>query len=170
MTDSGLHQSLIIPHKSRFGQIVYDKEKYDVQVMLYKIYFTIIDSNHELKWDPVFQMYLIHFGWIKIFSYKMSVIKADKMMSLIHSEFFGHLSDKDFQNMLSKLRFSEVGSSEYFLAFCKIVERVNYIDWDSLISNGCADYEFEYENISYQLEKMKEFTVIFNKYMEKATM
>jgi hypothetical protein len=165
MTDAGLHQSLIIPPKPRFIPIVYEKGKYDSQRMLYKIYFTLINSNHELKWNPVFQIYLIYFAWIKIFSYKMSVIKADKMTSLIHSEFFFHLSDQDFQTMLSKLRFSEVGSSEYFLAFCKIIERVNHIDWDSLIINGCADYDFEYENISHQLEKMKELTVIFNKYI-----
>ena len=71
--------------------------------------------------------------------------------------------------MITHLQFREVASSEYFGAFCKIVDKHNYIDWESLGTHGCADYEFQNQHITFELEKMKELTMLFNKYLDKVT-
>jgi hypothetical protein len=158
---------LICPEKPKMLGIVIEKTKIDIQRMLYMIYYTLLYTNLELKYDLNFQLFIIHFGWIKTMATQVSYIGGNYIVYAIHKEFFQHMSYDEFLLMVRTIKFKDCVFSEYYKAFCSLVDRNNYIDWASLETKGCADYESQNAKISDELENMSQLVKIFNQYIQK---
>ncbi len=158
---------LICPQSPQITNIVINNIKLDVQRMLYKIYFMMFHTNQDLNNELSFQLFIVHFGWIKIMATHVSFIGSNQLVASIHEEFFNYMTYAEFLIMVRCMYFTDCTSSDYYKAFCKIVERNNYIDWKSLETEGCAEYEFQNDNISKELECLHKFVNSFNQYIKK---
>lgn len=158
---------LICPAPPKLLPIVLNGKKIDINRMLYRIYFTLFNFNPELKFDLTFQLFIIHFGWIKIMSPHLSIIGSNDIILTIYKDYFNPMNYDDFLTMVGCIRFRDCSSSSYYSAFRVIVERNNYIDWSSLETNGCADYNFQNQQISTELERIHKLVNIFNTYIQK---
>jgi hypothetical protein len=166
-SDEPIEIGLICPAIPKRMGIIVENQYFDIHRMLYKIYFTLTYSNYALRNDYIFQMFLIHFGWIKVMSKHSSFIGSNQVVYTIKQEFFKDMSLLDFLSMVQNLKFHECASTDYYKAFYSLVERADYIDWKSLETNGCADYDFPTQAILEELEHMRNLVRIFKQYSHK---
>ncbi len=156
---------LIVPENSKLSYLIKNHKNINVQLMLYKIYITLFEANPSLNFDSNFQLFLVHMGWIKIMSSFNTLITSPQNISTtIYKEFFSHLSSTEFIKMVVTLKFHSFYSTDYYRAFCTLVDRINYIDWSALEKEGCADYSFINPEIANELDNMQKLVKKFNQY------
>jgi hypothetical protein len=145
-----------------------DKEKIDINRILYKIYFTLFYANPQLNLDNAFQLFIVHFGSIKIMASNVSIIGSNQLVLAIHKEFFNHMSFTEFLSMIRSINFHTCASSDYYKAFSTLVERNNYIDWKGLETDGFANYEAQNKKILDEFEHIRQLVTIFNQYIQNS--
>ena len=159
---------LICPQPQKLMGIIVNKQTIDIKRILFKIYFTLFYANPELNFDLTFQLFIVHFGWIKTMATHVSIISSNELVLAIHKEFFNQMSYTNFLAMVRCINFHTCASSDYYKAFSTLVERKNYIDWKGLETDGFAHYELQNDAILSEFEHMDKLVKSFNQYMQNS--